>query len=93
MSEQRPTELIPLTIYLSADVAGRLKLAAEAPEAVGGRSGGRVARPASTAAANRRVQAEHRVLLSRALSLVNGPEFVCHPTPVDVRFLWAMSQA
>ena len=78
MSEQRPTEKIPLTIYLSADVAGRLKLAAEAPEAVGGRSGGRVARPASTAAADRRVQAEHRVLLSRA-SLVNGPEFVCHP--------------
>ncbi len=30
MSEQRPTEKIPLTIYLSADVAGRLKLAAEA---------------------------------------------------------------
>ena len=30
MSEQRPTEKIPVTIYLSADVAGRLKLAAEA---------------------------------------------------------------
>ena len=30
MSDQRPTEKIPLTIYLSADVAHRLKLAAEA---------------------------------------------------------------
>jgi hypothetical protein len=30
MSEQRPSEKIPLTIYLSADVANRLKLAAEA---------------------------------------------------------------
>ena len=30
MSEQRPTDKIPLTIYLSADVANRLKLAAEA---------------------------------------------------------------
>jgi len=29
MSEQRPTEKIPLTIYLSADLAQRLKLAAE----------------------------------------------------------------
>jgi hypothetical protein len=29
MPEQRPTEKIPLTIYLSADVAKRLKLAAE----------------------------------------------------------------
>jgi predicted transcriptional regulator len=30
MSEQRPTEKIPLTIYLSADLAGRLQRAAEA---------------------------------------------------------------
>jgi hypothetical protein len=30
MSEQRPTAKIPLTIHLSADVAIRLKLAAEA---------------------------------------------------------------
>ena len=30
MSEPQPPEKIPLTIYLSADVAGRLKLAAEA---------------------------------------------------------------
>jgi hypothetical protein len=30
MSEHRPSEKIPLTIYLSPDVAQRLKLAAEA---------------------------------------------------------------
>jgi hypothetical protein len=30
MSEQRPSDKIPLTIYLSADVANRLKLSAEA---------------------------------------------------------------
>jgi hypothetical protein len=36
MPEQRPTEKIPLTIYLSADVANRLKLAAEAKKQAAG---------------------------------------------------------
>ena len=30
MPESRPTEKIPVTIYLSTEVAGRLKLAADA---------------------------------------------------------------